>query len=186
MREYDSVASSFSSTRKLAQGNESVASVEGSVLREKRDRDLNSVRTLSDRQHFHDHLERKAELTVRGEVTCDVAPVGLRRIHHFVSSAVCTRCAWLECLSFLSFAIGRLLRFQPGLASRLGSLRFVATSRSANTPMRQVTAKLTHQLADGTADRCAAIPVFPQRLGSPRRTPLGPSAANGDSSRTRI
>ena len=76
MREYDSVASSFPSTRKLAQCNESVASVEGSVLREKRDRDLNSVRTLSDRQHFHDYLERKAELTVRGEVTCAVAPVG--------------------------------------------------------------------------------------------------------------
>ena len=51
------------------QGNETVASVEGSVLREKRDRELNSVRTLSDRQHFHDYLERKAEFTVRGEVT---------------------------------------------------------------------------------------------------------------------
>ena len=64
----------------------------------------------------------------------------------------------------MSFAIdGRLLRFQPGLASRSGSFRFVAASRSASTPMRQVTVKLAHQLADGTADRCAAIPVFPQR-----------------------
>ena len=88
---------------------------------------------------------------------------------------------------FLSFAIdGRLLRFQLGLASRSGSLRFVGASRSANTRMRQVTAKLAHQLADGTADSCAAIPVFPQRLRSPRRIPLGPSAANADSSRTGI
>ena len=100
VREYDSVASSFLSTRKLAQGNESVASVKGSVLREKSDRELNSVRALSDRQHFHDYLERKAEFTVRGEVTCVVAWVGLRRMHRYVSSAVCTRCAWLECLSF--------------------------------------------------------------------------------------
>ena len=73
----------------------------------------------------------------------------------------CVHSMRLARVSFLSCAIdGRLLRFQPGFASRSGSLRFVATSRSANTLMRQVTVKLAHQLADGTADRCAAIPVF--------------------------
>ena len=34
-------------------------------------------------------------------MTCAVARVGLRRMHRYVSSVVCTRCAWLECLSFL-------------------------------------------------------------------------------------
>ena len=48
-------------------GNEFVASVEESESREKRDRDLNSVLTLSDRQHLHDYGERKGELAVRGE-----------------------------------------------------------------------------------------------------------------------
>ena len=130
VREYDSVASSFPSTRKLTQGNECVA---GSVSREKRDRDLNSVRTLSDRQHFHDYLERKAELTVRGEVTCAVARVGLRR-NASLCLFSCVHSMRLARVSFLSFAIdGRLLRFQPGLASRSGSLRFVATSFSQHS-----------------------------------------------------
>ena len=57
----------FSSTKKLVHGNEFVASVEESESREKRDRDLNSVLTLSDRQHLHDYGERKGELAVRGE-----------------------------------------------------------------------------------------------------------------------
>ena len=50
LADYDSVASSFSSTRKLAADHEPVAIVEESVSREKRDRDLNVVQTLKDRQ----------------------------------------------------------------------------------------------------------------------------------------
>ena len=34
-------------------------------------------------------------------VACAVAWLGMRRMHQDISSAVCTRCAWLECLSFL-------------------------------------------------------------------------------------
>ena len=67
MRGNDSAAGSFSSAWKVVRGNDSVASVEESVLRRKRDRDLNSVRTSSDRQHLHDYLERNAESAVRGE-----------------------------------------------------------------------------------------------------------------------
>ena len=64
MRQHESVASSFSGTGKLVQGNKFVASV---ASRGKRDRDLNRVRTFSDRQHLHDCLERKAELALRGQ-----------------------------------------------------------------------------------------------------------------------
>ena len=42
-------------------------SVEESVSREKRHRDLNVVQTLQDRHNLHKFLERKAELAVRGE-----------------------------------------------------------------------------------------------------------------------
>ena len=52
---------------KLVRGNEFVADVEESVLRRKRDRDLNSVQTLPDRQNLHELLERKAESARRGE-----------------------------------------------------------------------------------------------------------------------
>ena len=48
-------------------GNEFVADVEESVLRRKRDRDLNSLQTLPDRQNLHEFLERKAESARRGE-----------------------------------------------------------------------------------------------------------------------
>ena len=45
---------------------EFVASVEVSVLRAKRDQVLNSARTLKNKQHLCDYLERKAEIAVRG------------------------------------------------------------------------------------------------------------------------
>ena len=67
VRQHDAVASSFSGTGKPVQGNEFGASVEESASRRKRDRDLNSVQTCSDRQHLHDYLERKAESAFRGE-----------------------------------------------------------------------------------------------------------------------
>ena len=44
-----------------------VPSVFESVSRGKRDRDLNVVQTLKDRQNIHKFLQRKAELAVRGE-----------------------------------------------------------------------------------------------------------------------
>ena len=44
-----------------------VPSVFESVSREKRDRDLNVVQTLKDRQIIHKILERKAAIAVRGE-----------------------------------------------------------------------------------------------------------------------
>ena len=67
--DYDSVASSSSSTSKLVADHETVASVEESVSRRKRDRDLNVVEMLKDKQNLHNFLERKAELAlaVRGE-----------------------------------------------------------------------------------------------------------------------
>ena len=65
--DYDSVASSFSSTRKLVADHETVVSVDESRLSGKRDRDLNVVQTLKDRQNLDKFLERKAELVVRGE-----------------------------------------------------------------------------------------------------------------------
>ena len=67
MADYDSVANSFSSTRKLVADHETVVSEEESVSRAKRHRDLNFVQTLKDRQNLHKFLERKAEFAVRGE-----------------------------------------------------------------------------------------------------------------------
>ena len=61
----DSVASSLSSTRKVVADHETVVSVEESVSRGKRDRDLNVVQTLKDRHSVHKFLERKAELAVQ-------------------------------------------------------------------------------------------------------------------------
>ena len=65
MADYDSVASTFSSTKKLVADHETIASVEESVSREKRNRELNVVQTVKDRQHLHNFLERKAELCFR-------------------------------------------------------------------------------------------------------------------------
>ena len=48
-------------------GNESLSSVEGTLSRGKRDRDLASVQTMSERQILHAHLEQKTDLAVRGE-----------------------------------------------------------------------------------------------------------------------
>ena len=56
-----------SRTWKLVRGNESIASVEDSVPRGKRDRDLVSGQTLSERENLHVHREQKAESAVRGE-----------------------------------------------------------------------------------------------------------------------
>ena len=50
------------------QGNEFVANVGESMLRGKRDHNLDSVSTMSDRQNLHDYLERKAESAVRGQI----------------------------------------------------------------------------------------------------------------------
>ena len=47
--------------------HETVASIEESVSREKRDRYLNVAQTLKDRQHLQNFLEQKAELAVRGD-----------------------------------------------------------------------------------------------------------------------
>ena len=58
---------SVRSTGDLVRGNNSVASVEEPVLRGKRDRDSNSVRTSSDRRNLQKYLERKAESAVRRE-----------------------------------------------------------------------------------------------------------------------
>ena len=48
-------------------GDESIASVEGTLSRRKRDRDLDSVQASSERRHLHDYLERKAESAVRAQ-----------------------------------------------------------------------------------------------------------------------
>ena len=48
-------------------GNALNASVEGTLSRGKRDRDLESAQTLSERQHLHVYLEQKAELADQGE-----------------------------------------------------------------------------------------------------------------------
>ena len=48
-------------------GNASIAHVERSLSRGKRDRDLESAQTLSERRHHHAYLEQKAELAVQGE-----------------------------------------------------------------------------------------------------------------------
>ena len=57
----------WSRTWKLARGNASVASVEGTLSRGKRDRDLESMQTLSERRNLHVYLEQEAELAVQGE-----------------------------------------------------------------------------------------------------------------------
>ena len=48
-------------------GNESISSVVGTLSRGKRDRELESVQTLSERRNLHVYLEQKAELAVQGE-----------------------------------------------------------------------------------------------------------------------
>ena len=47
-------------------GNESIASVEGTLSSGNRDRDLESAQTLSGRRNLHVFLEQKAELAVQG------------------------------------------------------------------------------------------------------------------------
>ena len=65
--DYDSVASrtSINETRADMDCETVVSSLLGSVSNGKRDRDLNVVQTLKDRQNLHKILERKAELAVR-------------------------------------------------------------------------------------------------------------------------
>ena len=48
-------------------GNESFSSVERSLSRGKRDRDLESAQTLSERRNLQAYLEKKAELACQGE-----------------------------------------------------------------------------------------------------------------------
>ena len=48
-------------------GKVSVSSVEGTTSAGKRDRNLESAQTLSERRNLHVHLEQKAELAVQGE-----------------------------------------------------------------------------------------------------------------------
>ena len=54
-------ADTRSSTWKLLRGDESIASVEGTWSRGKRDRYLESVKTLSERQQLHVYVEQTAE-----------------------------------------------------------------------------------------------------------------------------
>ena len=54
-------------SRKVLRGNASNLSVEEMYSNGKRDRDLESVRTLSERKDMHVYLEQKAELAVRQE-----------------------------------------------------------------------------------------------------------------------
>ena len=56
---------SFSRTGKLVRGNDLVANVEKEISRRTRERDLDSVRTMSDRQNLHEFMERQAESAVR-------------------------------------------------------------------------------------------------------------------------
>ena len=67
VRGNDSIAGSFFRTGDMVRGNNPVARVEESVFKGNRDHDSNSVRTSSDKQNLHKHLERKAESAVRGE-----------------------------------------------------------------------------------------------------------------------
>ena len=60
-------ADMWSSTRKLVRGSESISSVERTLSRGKRDRDLESVQTLSERTDHHAYLEQKTDLAVLGE-----------------------------------------------------------------------------------------------------------------------
>ena len=48
-------------------GSESISSVEGALSKGKKDRDLESAQTLSERRNLHLSLERKAEFAVQGE-----------------------------------------------------------------------------------------------------------------------
>ena len=48
-------------------GNESFPNVERSLLKGKRDRDLETVQTLSVRRNLHTYLEKKAALAFQGE-----------------------------------------------------------------------------------------------------------------------
>ena len=48
-------------------GSESILIVEGTLSRGKRDRDLESAQTLSERENLHVDLEQKAELAVQGK-----------------------------------------------------------------------------------------------------------------------
>ena len=48
-------------------GNASIASVEGTLSRGKRVRNLESVQTLSERRNLHVYLEQKAQSAVQGE-----------------------------------------------------------------------------------------------------------------------
>ena len=48
-------------------GDVSNVSVEETFSKGKRDRDLESVQTLSEAQNLHVYLEQKAELAVRGD-----------------------------------------------------------------------------------------------------------------------
>ena len=57
----------WSCTRKQVQGNESISSVERDFVERKRDRDSESVQTLSKSRNLHVYLEQKAELAVEGE-----------------------------------------------------------------------------------------------------------------------
>ena len=52
-------------TRKLVRGNESISSVEGTLSTGKRERDLESVQTLSERRNLHAYLAQKAGLAVQ-------------------------------------------------------------------------------------------------------------------------
>ena len=54
-------------TRKPVRGNVSNVSVEETLSKGKRDRDLESVQTLSERHILQVYLEQKAEMAVRGE-----------------------------------------------------------------------------------------------------------------------
>ena len=75
-------------------------------------------------------------------------------MHHDVSYAVCTRCAWHECISFfvLPFAFdGCLLKVQGQVCEILRQIS-LAMSRAANTPVTLFS---------------SAMPMnFPPRLGN--------------------
>ena len=64
-------ADTWSSTRKLVRGTESIASVEGTLWRGKRDRHLESAKTPSGRRNLHVHLEQKAEKAVQRECAAE-------------------------------------------------------------------------------------------------------------------
>ena len=57
----------WSSTAKLVRGSASTASVEGTLWRGKRDRDLESAQTPSEKRNLRAYLEKKAGLAFQGE-----------------------------------------------------------------------------------------------------------------------